>query len=106
MIQSAFWHRFAATAHSPIGLNPERYGIRRLGPVFGGFAENDLIYADIKGMLPDWVGQARGLPLCRLLAIDPGQTPSSSFTISIDDPSLASHFHPVGNPPPPRPRSR
>ena len=26
-IQSAYWHRFAATAHSPIGLHPERYGI-------------------------------------------------------------------------------
>ena len=57
LIQSAFWHRFSATAHSPIGLNPERYGIRRLGPTFGGFAENDLVYADVKGMLPDWVGQ-------------------------------------------------
>ena len=56
LIQSAFWHRFAATAHSPIGLHPERYGIRRLGPTFDGFAENDLIYADVKGQLPDWVG--------------------------------------------------
>ena len=27
-IQSAFWHRFAATAHSPIGQQPELYGIR------------------------------------------------------------------------------
>ena len=27
-IQSAFWHRFAATAHSPIGQHPELYGIR------------------------------------------------------------------------------
>src|SRR4029078_12664380 len=27
-IQSAFWHRFAATAHSPIGGAPEVYGIR------------------------------------------------------------------------------
>ena len=26
-IQSAYWHRFAATAHSPIGLHPEHYGI-------------------------------------------------------------------------------
>ena len=26
-IQSAFWHRFSATAHSPIGLDPERFGI-------------------------------------------------------------------------------
>jgi len=56
LIQSAFWHRFAATAHSPIGLNPEQHGIQRLGPMFGGFAENDLIYADIKGKLPDWIG--------------------------------------------------
>lgn len=57
LIQSAFWHRFSATAHSPIGLNPEGYGIRRLGPTFGGFAENDLIFEDVKGPLPDWVGQ-------------------------------------------------
>ena len=27
-IQSAFWHRFAATAHSPIGQQPELFGIR------------------------------------------------------------------------------
>src|SRR4029079_12867806 len=27
-IQSAFWHRFAATAHSPIGREPDVYGIR------------------------------------------------------------------------------
>ena len=26
-IQSAYWHRFSATAHSPIGLNPAEYGI-------------------------------------------------------------------------------
>ena len=27
-IQSGFWHRFAATAHSPIGQRPELFGIR------------------------------------------------------------------------------
>ena len=26
-IQSAYWHRFSATAHSPVGLAPEQYGI-------------------------------------------------------------------------------
>ncbi|MEI7901890.1 MAG: radical SAM protein [bacterium] len=26
-IQSAYWHRFALTAHSPIAQNPERYGL-------------------------------------------------------------------------------
>ena len=40
-IQSAFWHRFAATVHSPIGLEPKKYGIR----VFkerAAFARNEL----------------------------------------------------------------
>ena len=27
IVQSGFWHQFALTAHSPIGLNPEAYGI-------------------------------------------------------------------------------
>jgi tRNA A37 methylthiotransferase MiaB len=49
LIQSAFWHRFTATAHSPIGLDPKSNGIRILGPVFDGFADNDLIHHDGKG---------------------------------------------------------
>src|SRR6185295_11773376 len=44
LIQSAFWHRFVATAHSPIGLQPEAHGIRVTGPRFEGFAENDLVH--------------------------------------------------------------
>ena len=55
-IQSAFWHRFAATAHSPIGLSPGLYGIR-LAPeaappvhgTFGTFARNDLAFVDPVG---------------------------------------------------------
>src|SRR5690606_17998582 len=31
-IQSAYWHRFSATAHSPIGLDPARYGIELAPP--------------------------------------------------------------------------
>ena len=37
LIQSAFWHRFTATAHSPIGLKPAAHGLRILGPEFQGF---------------------------------------------------------------------
>jgi hypothetical protein len=29
-IQSAYWHRFALTAHSPIAREPENFGIRLL----------------------------------------------------------------------------
>ena len=30
IVQSAFWHRYAMTCHSPSGLNPERYGAQRV----------------------------------------------------------------------------
>lgn len=48
-IQSAFWHQFTATVHSPIGLNPEEFGITITGPVFEGFAQNDLYHDDPQG---------------------------------------------------------
>jgi radical SAM superfamily enzyme YgiQ (UPF0313 family) len=56
LLQSAFWHRFVATAHSPIGLDPAAHGIRITGPSFGGFAENDLAHDDRKGRAPAWLG--------------------------------------------------
>ncbi len=48
-IQSAFWHRFSVTAHSPIGKNPERYGIR-LYPEKSTFAVNDIPFVDSTGV--------------------------------------------------------
>lgn len=48
-IQSAFWHQFTATAHSPVGQNPEEFGIKITGPVFEGFAQNDLYHLDPTG---------------------------------------------------------
>ena len=57
LMQSAFWHRFTATAHSPIGLDPKAHGLRILGPTFQGFADNDLIHLDRAAATPDWVGE-------------------------------------------------
>jgi radical SAM superfamily enzyme YgiQ (UPF0313 family) len=48
-IQSAFWHQFTTTVHSPIGKNPEEFGIKITGPVFEGFAQNDLYHEDPQG---------------------------------------------------------
>ncbi len=48
-IHSAFWHQFTATAHSPIGQNPDEYSIEITGPVFEGFAKNDLFHKDLTG---------------------------------------------------------
>ncbi|MDH5348523.1 MAG: radical SAM protein, partial [Nitrospira sp.] len=57
LIQSAFWHRFTVTAHSPVGLHPDAHGLRILGPQFQGFAENDLVHDDCCGRIPDWLGE-------------------------------------------------
>jgi hypothetical protein len=48
-IQSAYWHQFTTTIHSPIGKNPEDFGINITGPEFKGFAQNDLWHEDPQG---------------------------------------------------------
>jgi hypothetical protein len=57
LLQSAFWHRFTVTAHSPVGLDPTAYRVRILGPEFGGFAENDLLHRDERTDTPPWLGE-------------------------------------------------
>jgi hypothetical protein len=55
-IQSAYWHRFAATAHSPIGLNPAAYGITLQPPPHITFAHNDVPFMDPTGTDHDALG--------------------------------------------------
>lgn len=55
-IQSGFWHRFAATAHSPIGLDPARYGIELRRAPAARFARNDLAFTDPTGTDHDYLG--------------------------------------------------
>ncbi len=49
LIQSGFWHQFALTAHSPIGLNPALYKVKIENQKPGAFANNDLIHRDSTG---------------------------------------------------------
>jgi radical SAM superfamily enzyme YgiQ (UPF0313 family) len=55
-IQSAYWHRFAATAHSPIGLDPAAYGITLHPPAEISFAHNDVEFRDPTGTDHDFLG--------------------------------------------------
>ena len=55
-IQSAYWHRFSATAHSPIGLNPDAYGITLQPPPNISFAHNDVNFIDPTGTDHDFLG--------------------------------------------------
>jgi hypothetical protein len=49
ILQSAFWHRFAATAHSPVGMYPDHFEVKILTQEPGTFANNDLEHADPTG---------------------------------------------------------
>lgn len=42
VLHSAFWHRFALTAHSEISRHPDRYGIELPPPVESMFAVNEI----------------------------------------------------------------
>jgi hypothetical protein len=48
-LQSAYWHRFSATAHSPVGLDPGRYGVTLRPPSRVTFAHNDIAFDDPVG---------------------------------------------------------
>jgi hypothetical protein len=56
ILQSAFWHRFAMTAHSPVGLNPEKYSVQKTSDSIGTFANNDVEYVDETGTDHDSFG--------------------------------------------------
>lgn len=49
ILQSGFWHQFAMTAHSPVGLNPEEFGVTPLKQEIL-FANNDIDFTDKTGI--------------------------------------------------------
>ena len=69
VVQSGFWHRFAMTAHSPVGIDPASFDVMRLSPAVATnrvdsaavatdtvmtdsrhvFADNDLAHVDPAG---------------------------------------------------------
>jgi hypothetical protein len=50
VLQSGFWHQFAITAHSPVGLYPEKFGVVKETEAIGAFANNDINYLDSTGI--------------------------------------------------------
>ncbi|MEN9326738.1 MAG: hypothetical protein RI943_1159 [Bacteroidota bacterium] len=51
-IQSGFWHQFAMTAHSPVGLNPDEFGVIPQQNEIT-FANNDIQFKDKTGINHD-----------------------------------------------------
>jgi hypothetical protein len=56
-IQSGFFHRFACTVHSPVGRNPEKYGVELLPLPPAPFAKNDVGFIDPTGVDHAALGQ-------------------------------------------------
>jgi radical SAM superfamily enzyme YgiQ (UPF0313 family) len=60
-IQSAFWHRYAMTIHSPSGLHPDEFGAKRIEIPIGSFANNEIPFTTSNEIDLDFYG--RGLNL-------------------------------------------
>ena len=56
-IQSGFFHRFICTVHSPVGLNPQEYGIELVPLPEITFAKNDVSFIDPTGIDHNLLGQ-------------------------------------------------
>lgn len=57
-IQSGFFHRFACTVHSPVGMNPQEYGVELVPLPEASFARNDVGFIDPTGVDHDRLGKA------------------------------------------------
>jgi radical SAM superfamily enzyme YgiQ (UPF0313 family) len=57
-IQSGFFHRFTCTVHSPVGKNPEEYGVTLIPLPPVTFAKNDIGFIDPTGVDHNTLGQA------------------------------------------------
>ena len=57
-IQSGFFHRFACTVHSPVGMNPEEFGVTLKPLPEVTFAKNDVGFIDPTGVDHDALGVA------------------------------------------------
>lgn len=55
-IQSGFFHRFTCTVHSPVGQDPQAYGISLVPLPEISFAKNDVAFIDPSGVDHDLLG--------------------------------------------------
>ncbi|RAJ80275.1 hypothetical protein CLV59_105384 [Chitinophaga dinghuensis] len=49
ILQSAYWHQFTMTAHSPVGMDPAKFKVQKETEEIGTFANNDIMHIDPTG---------------------------------------------------------
>jgi len=61
LVQSAFWHRYAMTEHSPSGQNPEKFNVRRTTLQRNPFANNEIDFEEELDYDIDAIGEGLNL---------------------------------------------
>nr|WP_315194473.1 radical SAM protein [uncultured Aquabacterium sp.] len=91
-IHSGFFHRFACTVHSPVGLNPQAYGIELVPLPEGTFARNDVGFVDPTGVDHDRLGQALKKAIYNFMhGILLDQDVRAWFDIKVPKPTVSRH---------------
>ncbi|MBP5458406.1 MAG: radical SAM protein [Paludibacteraceae bacterium] len=61
LVQSAFWHRYAMTEHSPSGQNPEKFNVKRTSQEKNPFANNEVDFEEVLDYDIDAIGEGLNL---------------------------------------------
>lgn len=92
-IQSGFFHRFACTVHSPVGKNPEAFGVELLPLPPSPFAKNDVGFVDPTGTDHDAMGDALKKALYNFMhGIGLEQDVRRWFSVRVPKPKVARDF--------------
>jgi hypothetical protein len=92
-IQSGYFHRFACTVHSPVGKNPEEYGIKLKPLPQGTFAKNDIGFIDPTGVDHAALGEGLNRALYNYMhGIGLDQNVRSWFDQKVPRPTVQKNF--------------
>lgn len=92
-VHSAYWHRFALTVHSPMGHDPQRFGIQVRARAHAGFTENELAFDDGTGTDLAVLGEGLRKALYNYLyGIGVGEDVRAWFSVQVPRPRLAKTF--------------
>jgi len=92
-IQSGYFHRFTCTVHSPVGKNPEEYGVTLAPQPVVSFANNDISFIDPTGVDHDSLGIALNKALYNFMhGIGLDEDVRSWFTGAVPKPKVPRQF--------------
>jgi radical SAM superfamily enzyme YgiQ (UPF0313 family) len=92
-IQSGYFHRFTCTVHSPVGQNPQDYGVTLEPLPPGHFAKNDVGFIDPTGVDHDALGVCLNKALYNFMhGIGLEQNVRSWFSMKVPKPTVKPDF--------------